>query len=330
MAEVKPAISVLIPAYNAAATIGVAIQSILNQSFGDFELLVCNDGSSDGTAACLEAINDKRLKLINHAFNRGVAASRNTLLKAAQGRYVAWLDADDIALPGRLEKQYAYLEENPNVDMLFGWIKVRNAAVRQVRFPADDALLAVWLLFRNPYAQSTLMARNFFAAESVWYDETIDYSSWQTSEDYNLYQRLSDKCFHMLPELLCSYWAPNEKRYAMAPYGSPEAMRLLEINLGKLGVSCGESERQAFAAFLRNNLCLNAAEARAILDVLYQLERAVWPEKAAPAAPVWLAMQWLRTFRLAPFKIKIRCTGKLICLGPANCFKAWRLRVRYL
>ena len=315
----KPALSVLIPAYNAAATIGVAIRSILNQSFGDFELLVCDDGSSDDTIRVAEGIADSRMRIIRHGTNRGVAATRNTLLREARGAYIAWLDADDIALPGRLERQHAYLEAHPEVDLLFGWIRVRNAAFEKVRFPTDEALLAAWLLFRNPYAQSTLMARNFFAREGIFYN--MDYGF---AEDYELYLRLHDKRFAMLPEYLSSYLQPPADRYPETTVQSA-LLPLLRSSFMRLGLKYDDAQVRALLQFLRST----GRPDPFVAICLAGLRKADWPEPASAGKDTWLALQYFRAFRYAAGRQKIHYAWQCLRLGPLMWLRVWKARVRY-
>jgi len=102
-----PLVSVVIPSYNRAATIGKAIESVLAQTFADFELIIVDDGSSDGAQldSVLRRFGDPRLRLVRHPVNRGVSAARNTGIDGARGRFVAFLDSDDFWLPAKLEKQ---------------------------------------------------------------------------------------------------------------------------------------------------------------------------------------------------------------------------------
>jgi glycosyltransferase involved in cell wall biosynthesis len=109
----RPKISVLMPAYNAAAYIREAISSVLAQTFRDFELLVINDGSTDNTESIVQSFNDPRVVLINKD-HEGIAAALNIGLKLAQSSYIARFDADDICQPQRLEKQFNFLEDHPD------------------------------------------------------------------------------------------------------------------------------------------------------------------------------------------------------------------------
>jgi glycosyltransferase involved in cell wall biosynthesis len=108
-----PKITVLMPAYNAEKYIGEAIESVLLQTYGDFELIIVNDGSTDGTVKIINSFNDERISLINQR-NMGVAAALNTGIKHSRAPYIARFDADDICYPDRLEKQFNFLEQNPD------------------------------------------------------------------------------------------------------------------------------------------------------------------------------------------------------------------------
>ena len=108
----RPAISVLMPAYNAEKYIGKAIESVLQQTYTDFELVIVNDGSTDGTEKVISTFTDKRIVLINQP-NRGVGAALNTGLQHAKAAYIARFDADDLCHPQRLEKQIRFLQQNP-------------------------------------------------------------------------------------------------------------------------------------------------------------------------------------------------------------------------
>ena len=108
----KPIISVLMPAFNVEKYITVAIESVLNQSFPNFEFIVLDDGSSDGTARIIDTYSDPRMKKVFLSENKGLVSARNTLVGMAQGKYIAFLDSDDLADPKRLELQLQYLESN--------------------------------------------------------------------------------------------------------------------------------------------------------------------------------------------------------------------------
>jgi len=114
----KPKISVILPVYNDEAFISETIESILNQTFQNFELIIINDGSSDSTYDMINSKKDDRIKLINNKKNHGIAYSLNRGLEMANSDFIARIDSNDIALPIRLEKQYTFLINNPNVGLV--------------------------------------------------------------------------------------------------------------------------------------------------------------------------------------------------------------------
>lgn len=114
-----PVFSVIIPAYMVDQYLGEAIQSVLNQSFHDFELIIVNDASPDNTAAVVAGFDDPRIKYLVHPSNRGLPATRNTAVRASSGRYIALLDADDVFHPDKLQAHYDYLEENLDIGVSY-------------------------------------------------------------------------------------------------------------------------------------------------------------------------------------------------------------------
>jgi glycosyltransferase involved in cell wall biosynthesis len=115
-----PLVSVLVKSYNHAAFVRQTIESVLSQSLQDFEIVVTDDGSTDGTCEILRGFDDPRLHLTASPRNAGISAAMNATVGRARGRYLAILNSDDWALPGRLERQVAFLEANPQVSLLFG------------------------------------------------------------------------------------------------------------------------------------------------------------------------------------------------------------------
>ncbi|MEH1816780.1 MAG: glycosyltransferase family A protein [Nostoc sp.] len=116
-----PKVSVLIPAYNAMNYLPETLENVLSQTFSDFEVIVVNDGSSDEIEQWISQIKDPRVKLISQK-NQGLAGARNTGITNAQGEYIAFLDADDLWEPTKLEKQLRVLEENPEVALVYTWV----------------------------------------------------------------------------------------------------------------------------------------------------------------------------------------------------------------
>ena len=122
----KPNVSVVMPVFNGEAFVKEALESILNQSFKQFEIVVINDGSTDKTQEIVTrlASKDARIRLINHPKNSGLIPCLNEGLELAQGNYIARMDADDIAHPIRLQRQFEFLESNPQVIVCGSYIRL--------------------------------------------------------------------------------------------------------------------------------------------------------------------------------------------------------------
>lgn len=121
-----PKVSVIIPAYNAMQFLPETLDSLFKQTFSDYEVIIVNDGSSDGIEQWATQITDLRVKLVSQE-NQGLAGARNTGLLHAQGEYIAFLDADDLWQPTKLEKQVQVLEDNPEVGLVYTWLDLVDA-----------------------------------------------------------------------------------------------------------------------------------------------------------------------------------------------------------
>lgn len=110
-----PVVSVIMPVYNSSLYIEEAVQSILNQTFTDFELIIIDDASTDGTTQIIKKFTDSRIKIIRFDINKGVSKATNVGFEKAKGKYIARMDADDISLKKRLEQQVAVLDANPRI-----------------------------------------------------------------------------------------------------------------------------------------------------------------------------------------------------------------------
>lgn len=140
--EYPVAVSILMPAYEATATLGDAVASVRVQSFGDWELLIVDDGSRDGThgVAAEAARQDARIRVLRHPENRGAAAARNSGLAAARGRRIAFLDADDLWMPEKLARQIAFMETSGAALSYTGFRRERldgSGSGRVVEVPAS-------------------------------------------------------------------------------------------------------------------------------------------------------------------------------------------------
>lgn len=183
-----PKVSVLMPVYNGEKYIARAIDSVLSQSFRDFELLVIDDGSIDKSAEIISSYKDRRVRYLAHPINLGLSAARNRAIEASSGEYLAWLDSDDVSLPHRLLRQAALLDGNANIGLCGTWVQTIGLRPEQVwRYPIDPAFLRGRMLFDNPIATSAVMLRRSCLAATKFHFDT----TFTIAEDYELWERIS-------------------------------------------------------------------------------------------------------------------------------------------
>lgn len=198
-------LSVLMTVYNGGCFLAPALDSILNQTFRDFEFIIVNDGSTDGTRECLEvyAQKDARICLLHQEKNQGLTAALNLGLSQAQGRYLARMDADDISMPERFERQLDWLETHPDCGVLGTAYRIMDACGTtqlDCHFANEHHFLLWYLCFQNPLAHPTVMLRTELLREAGGYREEARYS-----EDFDLWWRLATVTeIGFLPEVLVS------------------------------------------------------------------------------------------------------------------------------
>jgi len=184
-----PTVSVVMAAYNGAALIGETLDSLWAQSFGDFEVVVVDDCSTDDTRDVLAACRDPRLRVIHAEANAGPVRSRNRAFAEARGRYVAGLDQDDICLPTRFARQVAYLDANPGIALVAATAAVLEdgAITSSIKSPVTTPALVEWLLWiENPLVWSTVMLRRDAVPAGDFTRPDFLYA-----EDFDLYHRMA-------------------------------------------------------------------------------------------------------------------------------------------
>lgn len=185
-------ISVVMPVYNTSVPIlKEAIGSILNQTFRDFEFIIIDDGSAGETKAYLDGLTDPRIRLIRNETNIGITKSLNIGFRAAQGKYIARMDGDDISFPERFEKQIAFMEAHP--DMIV--CGTRMLCPGQKTPPPHSSIekmenYRIRMLFRNPgpFHSTAFFDREMLIKHHILYDEQLvyaqDYGMWMTVSEY--------------------------------------------------------------------------------------------------------------------------------------------------
>lgn len=225
-------ISVILPVYNGALYLREAVDSILNQSFSDFELIIIDDGSKDNSAEIISSYTDPRIRFYRQE-NIGLAATLNRGIGLASGSYIARQDQDDISLPERLARQVEFLQSHPDYGMVGTWATILEGTEpcrRDHRHPANDLQLKFALLFDNPFVHSSVMLRRSIFEEVGSYSTDPER---QPPEDYELWSRIARHSkVANIPELLHVY---REIPQSMSRDGhNPFLRHVMQINAENL------------------------------------------------------------------------------------------------
>lgn len=198
----SPQVSVLMPIYKTPEKyLQEAVESILNQTFTDFELLILDDCPEQPCEDIIKSYKDERIKYIKNPHNIGISAARNALIDMAQGKYLAILDHDDVALPKRLEKQVGFLEMHPEVGVVGTWYE---------RFPKTKIKKQYVLnsqIERDLMQNCSILHPSSMIRKSVLLENDIHYNgAYSPAEDYMLWLSLLGKTeFANIPEVLQKY-----------------------------------------------------------------------------------------------------------------------------
>ena len=181
-------VTVIMPAYNTGLYIRQAIESILNQTYQNFEFLIYDDSSTDNTVQIIESYTDERIRLYKKEKNTGYTNSLIKGIAEAKGKYIARMDSDDISHFHRLEKQVNFLEKNNEYGLVGSYVQtITSSDFSQVwKFPVDDADIRLFAIINSPFAHPSVLIR-----KEVLIKNQLTYSlSYEPCEDYKLWYDL--------------------------------------------------------------------------------------------------------------------------------------------
>ena len=194
MVSNTPKITVLMSVSNGAKFLAEAIDSILAQTFTNFEFIIIDDASTDDSLKIINSYKDTRIVLFQNTKNIGLTKSLNIGIPKAKGKYIARMDADDISMPKRLEKQFDFMEEHPEFAFCGTRAKTINDVGKEISFfrpPIDSSKILALLLFKNCFFHSSLIIRTEKLLKVSGYNENYKYA-----QDYKLYLELfKNKCY---------------------------------------------------------------------------------------------------------------------------------------
>ncbi len=238
----RPLLSVVMPVYNGEKYLREAIESVLNQTFKDFELIIINDGSKDGSEEIIKGIKDPRIRYLDNGVNRGIPYTRNVGLTEAKGDFLAWCDCDDLLMPTRFERQLAFLKTHDNYGACGTWIARFGGQKDNVfKSSSDPEYVKSMLLFKPSVPNATVMLRmSKIRALEILYNMDLP-----IAEDYDFILRCS-RHFPIanIQEVLYKYRASEtsimrqfeekeQESYRIHKIVYKEALSTLDINPGE-------------------------------------------------------------------------------------------------
>lgn len=221
-------VSVIIPVYGAEKYIAATVQSVLAQTYKNFELVIIDDASPDRSIEICQQFTDARIKII-HQSNRGLAGARNTGIRHARGEYLAFLDADDLWLPDKLEKHIQHLENSPTVGVSFSrsaFIDDTGKSLGTYQMPKLENITTPYLICRNPIGNGSAAVIRKEVFEAIRFQDNL----YGGTEDFYF-----DERFRQSEDIEC--WIRISIQTEWQIEGIPEALTLYRVNSGGLSAN---------------------------------------------------------------------------------------------
>jgi len=190
------------PVYNGEKYLREAIESILNQTYENYEFLIINDGSADESENIINSYKDNRIVYVKNDRNYGLIYTLNRGINLSKGEFIGRMDADDISLPARFEKQMNIFKKNPDIGVCGCWAQFFGKVEKLLKLPVEDEKIKAYLLFGNPIIHSAVMMRKSVLMQTG----SLYNSDFHTIEDYELWVRLAlTTRFYNIPKKLVRY-----------------------------------------------------------------------------------------------------------------------------
>lgn len=311
----EPLISVVMSVYNDRNFLQDALDSILAQSEGNFEFIIVDDASTDGTAEMIKSYKDQRIRLYVNSENMGLTKNLNKGLKLAKGRYIARMDGDDISYPDRFRKQLEYLEKHRDIMLVSCWTRFIGESHLIVDMKETPEQLRAMMLLRPVLMHPGFMMRRELLEKGFLYDE-----SFRTTQDYDFQVRVSEKYpVGLVNEILLDYRV-HKKQVSSSRNAeqSRNADRVRFGQLDRLGIRLTSEEEGIYRAWAFEEIntgCDKFREAEGILKKILSAneKRGIYDADILCQELYILLFQWI---------VKSRVKGKLWCVGSICGFHA--------
>ncbi len=256
--------------YNGQKHLREAIDSILNQTYENFEFIIINDGSTDTSEEIIKSYKDSRIKLINNKKNLGLPASLNKAIKLSRGEYIARMDADDISEIERLEKQVEFMEKNLSVDVCGTWINILGSFKGKWKYPTNDEDIKTRLLFNNVIVHPSVMfRRRSLLKNNLYYDPNF-----RKIQDYELWARAVGKLrFANINKYLLKYRVRKKRNNIVRDNKTfPLWEKIVLYQLNEMGLNASKDDLNVHMALANENI--NDLNKKVVVDWLVRLYKA--------------------------------------------------------
>lgn len=262
MATMNPRVSIGMPVYGGETHLRASIQSVINQNFPDWELILLDDCSPDRSVEVIDTFNDERIRPLRNASNRGLVAARNRIMDESRGEFLAWLDQDDLAFPNRITTQVDFLEQHPHVSVCGSFTETLveehglPSRVRLEAFPKSHHEIRAAMAFLNPMACNTVTMRL-----TDFHERTLRFRpEFGNSLDYDMWSQASDRLlFENIPHPLGAY--------RVHPQQTSQGAALEVMNQQAIRVQVELIERSLQISISTDQRSLHASATIAPLDI---------------------------------------------------------------
>ena len=321
-----PIVTVLMPVYNGAKYLSEAIDSILNQTFQDFEFLIIDDNSNDNSVELIKQYYDSRIRLIQNTKNIGQSRTMNRGLELAQGVYVARMDQDDISLPERIEKQVIYFENHPKVGVLGCHVRIVDVELRNFNIrprPMTNYENQWRLLYNTSVMHPSVMFRRILFLKYGGYN-----NEYSPAEDYEYWSRLSQFTeIHQLPDVLMKLRI-HEANTSISNRSNQlkNTLKIRISNINRLFAHQLESTGlKHIVDYISGNYSsspswwLTVSSSMASMYQLFCFDKVLTRDEVN-----WIANDWIRLLKKMPLKYRIIVFTKFIALRTIVDYKYFR------
>ncbi|MGP6146562.1 glycosyltransferase family 2 protein [Jeotgalibaca sp. A122] len=280
--ELNKKITVLMPVYNAEAYLRESIESILGQTFTDFDLLAIDDGSTDASAEIIQSFEDERVIYLNNEQNMGIVKTLNRGLDLIKSDYIVRMDSDDICLPSRFEQQVAFMDANPEVAVAGTSIKIFNDSGKTTDkiVETDSKRIRTQLLFEASIMHPTVILRNaVIQKEQYRYD-----ARHKSTEDLGMWQKISMKYeLANLPSIQLEY---RDNAFGITRTSEKDMNSFDEAHIvvyrdlfKQLSLSFSDEEVRAYRGFLSRHFSFSDNEMESLANILKRIRTNLEPSK---------------------------------------------------